>query len=64
MSVPVHSRELTLSLGQWGQVAGRKQIGSEECKGREEQKEIKGEREGVRKERRRGGKRGGREDER
>ena len=51
MSVPVHSHELTLSLGQWEQVAGRKRIGSGECKGREKQKEIKGEREGVGKER-------------
>ena len=52
MSVPVHSHELTLSLGQWGQVAWRKRIGGGECKGREEQKKIKRrEREGVRKER-------------
>ena len=46
MSVPVHSHELTLSLGQWEQVAGRKQIGGGECKGREEQKEIKRREEG------------------
>ena len=52
MSVPVHSRELTLSLGQWGQVAGRERIGGGECKGREKQKEIKSRvREGLRKER-------------
>ena len=51
MSVPVHSRELTLNLGQWEQVAGRRRIGGGECKGREKQKEIKGEREGVGKER-------------
>ena len=62
MSVPVHSRELTLSLGQWGQVAGRKQIGSGECKGREEQNEIK-RRERRGKEREEGeGRRGGREE--
>ena len=52
MSVPFHSRELTLSLGQWGQVAGRKQIVGSMYKGREEQKEIKSRvREGLRKER-------------